>query len=299
MILIMKASRIKSFLLSGLLCVPGVLPAQLASVENSLLWEISGNGLKESSYLFGSHHLLGSQYVDTLDNVISKLMASDVLVGEIAFDSAQAYKMISAATMADTTLTELLSPEWYAETEDWLKEISAYPGLSVFDKMKPMMVELILMSMLQQQNSGHIGMPMDIHLQQRAKQQRKKVLGLEALDEQLSILFHSIPLKRQAEMLIDFVRQRHSAGEELRRINLLYQRQNLSALSASSLERYTPQEADQLLKTRNDRWIALIPEIISEHKAFIMVGALHLTGSSGLVKQLRALGYYVTPISID
>jgi uncharacterized protein len=295
----MKASRIKSFLLSGLLCVPGALPAQLANVENSLLWEISGNGLKESSYLFGSHHLLGSQYVDTLDNVISKFAVSDVLVGEIAFDSAQAYKMISAATMADTTLTELLPREWYAETEEWLKEISAYPGLSVFDKMKPMMVELIFMSMLQQQNSAQVGMPMDIHLQQRAKEQRKKVVGLESLDEQLSILFHSIPLKRQAEMLIEFVSQRHSAGEELERINQLYRRQNLSALSASSLERYTPQEADQLLKTRNDRWVASIPEIISEHKAFIMVGALHLTGSSGLVSQLRSLGYYVTPISID
>jgi uncharacterized protein YbaP (TraB family) len=295
----MKASRIKSFLLSGLLCVPGALPAQLASVENSLLWEISGNGLKESSYLFGTHHLLGSQYVDTLNNVMSKFEVSDVLVGEIAFDSAQAYKMISAATMPDTTLTELLPKEWYAETEEWLKEISSYPDLSVFDKMKPMMVELILMSMLQQQYSGHTGMPMDIHLQQRAKQQRKDVVGLESLDEQLSILFHSIPLKRQAEMLIEFVRQRHSAGEELQRINQLYRRQNLSALSASSLERYTTQEADQFLKTRNDKWIASIPDIISEHKAFIMVGALHLTGPSGLVKQLRALGYYVTPIPVD
>ena len=27
-------------------------------LENSILWEISGNGLKQSSYLYGTYHLL-------------------------------------------------------------------------------------------------------------------------------------------------------------------------------------------------------------------------------------------------
>ena len=39
--------------------------------KNSLLWEISGKGLKSPSYLFGTYHLIGQNFLDTLPGVIN------------------------------------------------------------------------------------------------------------------------------------------------------------------------------------------------------------------------------------
>jgi uncharacterized protein YbaP (TraB family) len=42
------------------------LSAQTKKATNSLLWQISGNGLKKPSYLFGTHHLIGAKFADTM-----------------------------------------------------------------------------------------------------------------------------------------------------------------------------------------------------------------------------------------
>ena len=56
-------------------------------------------------------------------------------------------------------------------------------------------------------------------------------------------------------------------------------------------------ETDYLDK-RNDRWMKVLPGLINKESQFIAVGALHLAGPRGLVKQLEELGYTLTPIKL-
>jgi uncharacterized protein len=60
----------RNFLLAMicLLC-SAMLTAQQIKTDNSLLWKVSGNGLKKPSYLFGTCHFLSSGFVDTMQAV--------------------------------------------------------------------------------------------------------------------------------------------------------------------------------------------------------------------------------------
>jgi uncharacterized protein YbaP (TraB family) len=42
-----------------------------------------------------------------------------------------------------------------------------------------------------------------------------------------------------------------------------------------------------------------LPKLMSEQPLFVAVGALHLTGESGLMNQLRKKGYTLTPINLS
>jgi uncharacterized protein len=273
--------------------------AQTDSPENAIFWEVSGNGLSESSYLFGSHHLFGRQYVDTLDIVNAKFNVSKTFVCESTFDSTEGPKMIQAAMMEDSTLDQLLSPEWYSRAELWLRELSQYENLSAFNKLNPAAVHIMLVNLLHIQEFGEVDKPMDVYLQERATMEGKKVIALETVDEQLKILFQSSSYKRQAELLKEFLKSRSAAKEELHLLNERYLQQNISAFELDAKEKFLPGELHAMLYERNENWMKILPSVFFEQSTFAVVGALHLAGESGLVAQLRALGFTVTPLQID
>jgi uncharacterized protein YbaP (TraB family) len=53
------------------------------------------------------------------------------------------------------------------------------------------------------------------------------------------------------------------------------------------------------MKTRNNKWIAQIPEMMQNQSLFIAVGAGHLIGKDGLIKSLKAQGYNVKPLATN
>ena len=54
--------------------------------QKSLLWEVSGNNLKQSSYLFGTMHLRCSDGFSILEKVYKSLEISEQLVLELDTD---------------------------------------------------------------------------------------------------------------------------------------------------------------------------------------------------------------------
>lgn len=51
-----------------------------------------------------------------------------------------------------------------------------------------------------------------------------------------------------------------------------------------------------LIKSRNEAWLKIIPELLNNNPCFIAVGLLHLYGDCGLIIQLRNRGYSVKPV---
>lgn len=50
------------------------------------------------------------------------------------------------------------------------------------------------------------------------------------------------------------------------------------------------------LHERNQLWTQQIPDLINKEPSFIAIGALHLCGETGLINQLRKMGYIVKPV---
>ncbi|MGB1318428.1 MAG: TraB/GumN family protein, partial [Flavobacteriales bacterium] len=47
---------------------------------------------------------------------------------------------------------------------------------------------------------------------------------------------------------------------------------------------------------RNNRWIVSMKEMLPKNSTFFAVGAMHLIGETGLIKQLKAEGYTVEAV---
>jgi uncharacterized protein YbaP (TraB family) len=275
--------------------------AQTPAVENSVFWEVTGKGLTQPSYLFGTFHLMGKKYVDSLTNVTAKFQQSQTMVGEMVVDSTMTMKMMMAAQLKGTTLDKLLTPELYAKTGTWLKEVSGY-DIKLFNGMNPMTVQIVLMRSVQQKfypMNPVEDPPMDLYFQQHAKKARKKVLGLETLDVQIAALYEQFSYERQAEMLAEFVNDQDKAYQEMITMNKYYRMGNLGELEKlMSTQTFEPGEVEKLLDDRNKAWVKQLPSLFSEQSTFVAVGALHLSGKNGLVNLLRQQGYTVKSVPL-
>ena len=112
-------------------------------------------------------------------------------------------------------------------------------------------------------------------------------------------VFDSIPYDKQAEMLVETVKNYQESKKELTNLykfyisNELSKLQDLSDSSDSGLMDYE----DILLTRRNNDWIGKIEKIAMEKPSFFAVGALHLPGKGGILSLLREKGYTVEPVS--
>ncbi|MEO6670223.1 MAG: TraB/GumN family protein [Ferruginibacter sp.] len=290
----------RNFLLAMLcLALSAKLFAQNKNSGNSLLWKVTGNGLKKTTYLFGTFHLLTNAYADTLPGIINAYRSSDVVVGELIIDSSIQAPMIEAQMLKGTTLQKILPDTLYAKANAWFKEKA---GLDIIklDELNPITVMTVVMAITKQKyfpdKPGEV--QLDTYFQDLAKKDGKKILGLENIEAQINALFNQLTLTRQVELLNETFKDPGSIQNLISSMNDAYVKNDLETLhQLMYASTYKPEEMKPLLEDRNNHWMLQLPELMKVHSLFVAVGALHLAGESGLVNQLRKKGYTVTSIN--
>ena len=295
----MNAVRHSLYILVCLLSLNLTANAQYKKSENTLLWEISGKDLKKPSYLFGTYHFADKGFIDTMKVLNEKLRAAETVVGELVMDKNVAMKLMPFMIMKDNTLDKLLSAEEYQLVADYLKQFPGY-DLNLFNKMKPVVVQTIILQLTAPKTFTDTNPAIDEYIQSYGKSNNKKVLGLETAEDQAAVLFGS-SLARQKELLLKFVKEKDKNLEESKRLYTFYITQNLKELGKlfNDSTYYTAGEMDQMLKNRNEKWIAQLPTLMKDQSLFIAVGAGHLIGKDGLIKGLQKLGYRVKPLATN
>ncbi len=291
--------RIVLYLIICFLTIGNNSQAQSKKAENSLLWEISGNGLKKPSYLFGTYHFAGKDFIDTMKVLKSKLSMADAIVGEIIIDKTMAAKLAPYMVMKNNFLDKLLTPEQYIMVADYLKKISGY-DLKLFNSLKPVAVQLTMLQFTAPKTISATNPALDQYIQDYGKENNKQIMGLETLEDQAEVLFGS-SLDRQKELLLKGVKEEEKSKKESQVLYDNYTAQNLVELEKlfTKLDGYTQEEMDQLLKNRNIKWLSQLPSLMANRGLFIAVGAGHLVGNDGLIKGLKKLGYTVTPLATN
>lgn len=296
------------------------LPAQAQTpspaFEKSLFWEISGKG-KSKMYILGTHHLYTNDFVKKSEPIQKALKKSNVVVGEIAIDTNQmrmAFKMMKFMFMPDNSLKKLLSPEDYKLLEKYCSDNGMADILSKMNNVKPIILYQTLSAKKYADAVGEQGKTLDMggmqgmnmdnsidaYVQKEGTRQKKQVRGLEEIEDQANILFNGYSVERQAEMLMELVKNdKDESGNDLQKMNGLYEAQDIETLFAMTQQHMTPEENKMLLTNRNNKWIPQLEKLLENHKAtFVAVGAGHLVGADGVLTQLRAKGYTVKPIAI-
>jgi|JI10StandDraft_1071094.scaffolds.fasta_scaffold503491_2 uncharacterized protein YbaP (TraB family) len=273
-----------------------------AQSEKGILWKISGEDLKEPSYLLGTYHLLTDKFVNELPEVKKAFSKTKGVVVEMVIDSSKLGAMTMMAIMPGKKISEMISAEDFklisAELERTI-EVS----LSAMDQLKPISVMVFLtLAYAQEQNAEVLkkypGVPMDAHLAALGKKEQKQITQLETMEEQMALLYNQFPLEEQARQLVAFIKQKDLMIQSQATLLNHYLSKDLKSLYEFSES--MPKDfgdSDFLLKDRNEKWVQVIPELMRKQSQFIAVGALHLPGPDGVISLLQKQGYTVKPVT--
>jgi uncharacterized protein YbaP (TraB family) len=271
--------------------------------ENALLWIISGKNLKDTSYLYGTIHMIEKKDFLMTDHTKTAFGKSDQVAFEIDMDQmgdfTVLFSLLGQVLMKDgMTLDKLLSAADYQLVKTHFEEMGL--PMFMFRKVKPMF--LSTMASGDMTGGGGMGEESDIvsyemEFMQMAKDQKKPVSGLETIEYQMSV-FDSIPYKDQAEMLVESVKAEKGGSDEFAEMVKLYTNQDIVGMQSmfkddtEGLGRFE----DVFLKNRNLNWIPIIEKMMMQKPTFFAVGAGHLGGSIGVIALLREAGYVLTPV---
>jgi uncharacterized protein YbaP (TraB family) len=273
--------------------------------QAQLLWKVTGKGLKHPSYLFGTHHLIPIQFLDSVPGLFKAFNNCDQVVGEMALNNVDAtFKIQQAAIMPNQVkMKDLIKDSSnYAKVDKELKSVLKI-GLKEVSVMNPSLILSLYEIGVYKKLTGYTDdKQSDSYFQLVAAEKGKPVVGLETIDQQIAILFGNGTLQRQADVLVETVQQKDSVLKEMIHMNKLYKAGKIDELVELSNRKgnvidMTEEEYATLVNNRNADWITKLPEMMQKSSCFIAVGALHLGGKNGLIKLLEKEGYKVTAIS--
>lgn len=266
----------------------------------SMLWEVSGNELKQPSYLFGTYHILKDSYISKAPAVRQAFDKSAGVVVETTIDSAAMLSMAMKAMMPGKNLKQLISPADYELVANEFKKMTGY-DLAMFSMMKPIMTATTLSMAYTEKESDTLnrftGQPIDLFFASEGRKLNKTVTPLETMEQQMGFLFDHDPVEKQATDLVTMVKEKagmQKAAGDLTRLYLKGDLDGLYKLSQSFEDKYG--DLSFLVTERNQTWMKRLPGLMATRPTFIAVGALHLTGPDGLITLLRKQGYQVKAV---
>lgn len=268
----------------------GTIQSQTKSpkLENSLLWEVSGNGLLKPSYLFGTVHMICEKEYTLRPKVKEAFAKTTRLALEIDITNPEEMAYMQKSAMGTELLSNKLSSSQLATLENILQKEA---GMSV--KQIDNYTLVTVMSLLSIKSFGCPDFKMyEMELAALAKEDKKTVMGLETIKDQMEFLDKSFS---DAQML-EFFKFINEA--ETQKLVQNYVSENLSGIYKDVTdEKVMDANAKKwMLDIRNANWVKKMPELMKTESVFFAVGAGHLAGELGVISLLRKAGYTVKPI---
>jgi uncharacterized protein YbaP (TraB family) len=240
--------------------------SQIYEPENALLWEISGNGIKEKSYLFGTFH----------NNHKDLFRFSDTVF--YALDKVKSIAL-------ETDLFALFKKMDVREDEVELQLDMYGDPYSISKKASKTVYG----------DEDGIHQFMDAYFQQYATNAQKELFFFESYDDQIKV-FTGINKSKQP-----FLQENLLGFGELREevIFNLYQKGNIEKIEEFTRKslKYSKDGYVNLIVTRNGIMAEGLDSIVKKTSVFCAIGAAHLGGNKGVINLLRQKGYTVRKVA--
>ena len=263
-------------------------------LEKSLLWKISGNGLKKPSYLFGTIHLTCDTSLDA--NTLNALETTEQLYLELDMDDKSIQmKLMKLMMMKDgAKLSTLLSPEDFKILDEFMKK-NLNMSAKLFDSFKPFMISSMLFPKMLDCKSQSV----ESELMKITKEQNEEIFGLEKAEDQMKV-FDEISYQDQVDELLKTVKDNlEKDKKEFNEMMAIYQNKDIEGMlkmMSDSDNKITSENQDILLNDRNKKWIPIMIKTMKDKSTFFGVGAGHLAGEEGVIKLLRKQGFKVEAV---
>ncbi|MBP4136512.1 TraB/GumN family protein [Flavobacterium geliluteum] len=265
----------------------------LQAQDNSLFWEISGNGLAKNSYLYGTMHVSEKVSFHLSDLFFKNLLASDIVANES-----------NPETWSD--LNDLMKNN-YDNTYLNYKNNSQYSDFYLFPTDKETIKTIFVNdnSFFRNMLSGVEGdqadfqenTVLDMFIYQTGRKYKKRITGLEDAKESmlslLQIMDDGAKPKEENRLLLMKIVKNRNPTEVMKEF---YREKDIVMLDSIYKLMFSKQAHDLLIVNRNKIMTKSIDSIAKTGSLFSAVGAAHLAGKEGIIELLRQKGYTVKPL---
>lgn len=263
--------------------------------DNSLLWQLSGNGLVKPSYIYGTIHSICQDDLYVSDKLESSFSKCEKLVLEIDIDDpemGQKLHKLSYNQNKENLKSRFKDPKDLEIVNDFFIETYGV-GLDNLGTLKPF---ALLSMILQKSLDCNSPQSFERTFEDMAGKLEIEILGLETIEEQVA-LFDDVAIEDQLEWLVYYTKNRDELKNGMNDMISLYKKEDLEGLSEliSKYPEYQQIEG-KLLIERNRKWIAKIEQFAAETPTFFAVGAGHLPGDEGVLNLLKKAGYKVEAV---
>lgn len=262
----------------------------------SVFWEITGNGLKSPSYLFGTMHVSNKMVFHLSDSFYNAIQRCDQVALELnplhwqpdmmKMDEAQANlgNYFKGAPNDFITESSFKIDDYYDDLKDALTE-------------QPQQINGLLYRTQQAMADYEENTYLDLYIYQTGRKLGKKAGGVEDYYETEKLVFEAYRDEAKDKNKKQPDTDGASGYDIQKKIQDAYRTGDLDMLD--SLEKYqfnSPAYVEKFLYKRNEIQANSIDTILKKNSLFVGVGAAHLPGPRGVIELLRKKGYRLRPI---
>ena len=270
--------------------------AQETPQNNGLLWKISGNGLTEPSYLYGTMH-------------VSNRVAFHL--SETFFKAIEEADIVALEGNPEFWINEITSSALMEEMSMYSRSTYQPDLYGAFIPYQPNQIDLgtylarednILNSFLWRTSGVEQNFEeqtyLDLFIFQAGKKAGKKVVALEDFDESMAASFLANKYDKDAKR-VSARQAQNILGDFNNWFELqedAYRKGDLDKLDTiTSIVNPGKYYRTYMLNVRNAVMATGIDSMLQDNRLFIGVGAAHLPGKMGVINMLRNMGYTVEP----
>lgn len=273
--------------------------------QAQILYKVEVPDSKKVSYILGTHHFAPVSVLDSIWMLEEVFENTEKFYGELDMKKMTDPEVMMSVQSkliapADSTLDRLLTKAQLDSVRSvWDEFTEGAIPLDMLMKMKPSLISTQLASMMAMKYMPETN-PLegiDMKMQNIARKYDIPVAGLETIDFQFEMLYGQ-PLARQAELLMETIRNKDEEADNARQLSEDYMAGRLDKILEKMIETEgkDTEMAERLIYSRNDNWVKQLKEMMPLNSLLVVVGAGHLPGDRGILQGLRNAGFTVSPV---
>jgi len=264
--------------------------ATSAQEKNSLLWEISGNGLEKTSYLYGTMHV-SKKIAFRLDDVFFEALDKSEMV---ALESDPGLWLENNDMMGNGAYSRgFVTKGFYANSfrvENPRKEL-----LGTYLAYEDRIVNNILFRTNELSQNFEEETYLDMFIYQAGKKFDKPIVSLEDLEEAATLVGRA-SMNAMKQKPDEWLQKKMQQYDPMFLLQDAYRERNISLLDSIDRAMYTDHYMKNMLFIRNANMAERLDSVMRKGKVFAGIGAAHLPGEQGVIDLLQKKGYTVSPL---
>lgn len=284
-----------------------------------LLYEVTKDDEDTKIYLFGSIHAADDRAFPMQDKIMNAYNSSDYLAVEVDIvalekDFSAQVELVQMLLCEDgKTLKDYLKPDTYNMLIEYLKDNKEYN--KAYEMYRPEFIYSLLSNIIVEKGNLDIDDGIDMYFLNKATKSKKNILELESATSQYEMLVN-LPDELYDYMIKSFIKNEQL---EIDNLILMYEgwlEGDFSKLLESeeidtslleddlneyeNLEIFTEEYDNEMIYKRNEKMVKNVDNYFKEGKnVFVVVGAAHIVGETGLANKLSTLGYNVNIVKYE